>query len=161
AMPRAYVVPRAEAMPEGPRVVRRFRNADAREVVLMPADPLGAGGPRQSFTPADWYVNEADRLVLRVATQAPGLLVVADTWMPGWTATVDGMKAPILRGNHAQRVIPIERAGQHEIELRYKAPGFRAGVIGTSASLLVWTVLMAAAALRRRRSAHARLDHAQ
>src|SRR5262249_54672402 len=161
AMPRAYVAPRAEPARDSARVVRRFRNADPHESVLMPADPLDPRGPRQAFTPAEWCVNEADRLVLRVETRAPGLLVVADTWMPGWTATVDGQKAPVLRGNHAQRVIPIERAGQHEIELRYKAPGFQAGLIGTSASLLIWAALMATVALRRRPSAHAQSDHAR
>ncbi len=36
----------------------------------------------------------------------PGLLVVADSWMPGWTARVDGVPVPILRGNHAQRSDP-------------------------------------------------------
>ena len=78
----------------------------------MTVDPLAglASGPRQPFTAAEWTSNDPDRPALFVTTQAPGLLVVADTWMPGWTATVDGRPAPVLRGNYAQRVDRALRA---------------------------------------------------
>ena len=46
-----------------------------------------------------------------VETQAPGLLVVANTWMPGWTATVDGAPARVYRGNHCQQVVAIRSGG--------------------------------------------------
>ncbi len=56
----------------------------------MPIDPLGPDpSRRQPFTPAEWVSDDPDRVVVRVATEAPGLLVVADTWMPGWTAEVE------------------------------------------------------------------------
>ena len=80
----------------------------------------------------------SDRLVLEVTTKAPGLLVVADTWMPGWTATVDRRAAAILRGNHAQRVIPLPEPGRHEVVLRYEAPGLWRGLAITEMALLGW-----------------------
>ena len=75
-------------------MVARFREGDPREAVLMAADPLGAArAPRQPFTPAKWASTDPDRLVLKVTTGAPGLLVVADTWMPGWPPR--SMAAPL------------------------------------------------------------------
>ena len=41
ALPRAYVVPRAEVVPEEPAVIlSRFRSSDPRAAVLMDHDPL-------------------------------------------------------------------------------------------------------------------------
>jgi hypothetical protein len=149
AMPRAYVVPRAEVAADDSSTVARFREGDPRESVLMPADPLGpCSGPRQAFTPAVWTSTDPDRVVLEVTTEAPGLLVIADTWMPGWSAEVDGRYAPIFRGNRAQRVVPLARPGPHEIVLTYRTPGLRAGLAISSASVVIVVFLLATGYLR-------------
>jgi uncharacterized membrane protein YfhO len=77
-----------------------------------------------------------------VTTEAPGLLVVADSWMPGWTAHVDGLDVPILRANNAQRVIPIYQPGQHTITMDYWPPGFTLGCAITGASILTWGIFL-------------------
>ena len=161
ALPWAYVVPRAEVAPDDASIVTRFRDSDARQSVLMPADPLGTDAThRQPFTPAEWASTDPDRVVLRVSTEAPGLLVVADTWMPGWTAEVDGKPAPVLRGNRAQRVIPLPEPGRHEVVLRYRTPGLSFGIAMTTASALVWTTLLILPPTSRRVRARRVFDQA-
>jgi len=141
AMPRAYVVPRAQVSREGAGIaLARIRFADPRQVVLMTEDPLGAREPRQSYTPAAFTEKAPDHLVMQVETKAPGLLVIADTWLPGWSAQLDGRPAPLLRGNHAQRVVPIEHKGRHEIILRYQSPGWQLGLSLTLVSLTIWII---------------------
>lgn len=153
ALPQAYVVPRALPPGEDESILRRFREVDPRLAVLMPTDPLGPeASPRQPFTPAEWVSTDPDRIVIRVETEAPGLLVVADTWMPGWLAHVDGRPAPVLLGNHAQRVVPLTGAGRHEIILAYHPPGLDLGIALTAASLASWSALMIASATKRRAS---------
>jgi hypothetical protein len=143
ALPRAYVAARAEATPDDAwDVLSQFRDLDPREAVVLPSDPLGALGGRQPFMPARWLSNDPDRVVVEVDTVAPGLLVIADTWMPGWSAKVDGRPAPILRGNHAQRVIPLRRAGRQRIVMSYEAPGLALGFAITFASALGWGVVL-------------------
>ncbi len=157
-LPRAYVVPRAlEVRSDGRFDVGQFHLVDPRLWVLMDVDPLGevVPGPRQRFTPALWTSYDPDRPVLRVATTAPGLLVVADTWMPGWSALVDGLPAPVLRGNHSQRVIPLVSPGRHTIALYYTAPGFLLGCAVTGVSAVVWALFCCVAItdlFRQRRS---------
>jgi len=146
ALPRAYVVPAATVANEPPPfILSLFRELDPRQSVIMDHDPLAAlgTGTRQPFTPAQWASLDPDRPILRVATQAPGLLVVADTWMPGWTARVDGRIVPILRGNVAQRVIPILHPGPHTIAMTYRPPGLVLGILVTSGSLVVLLALAA------------------
>ncbi|SIO60878.1 hypothetical protein SAMN05444166_6559 [Singulisphaera sp. GP187] len=143
-MPRAYVVPRAEPTGEdAASALAGFRAVDPREAVLMSADPLPTG-PRQPFTPAVWGSTDPDRVVIQVTTEAPGLLVVADTWMPGWDAQDNGRPTRILRGNHAQRVIPLTRPGRHEVVLRYEAPGLKRGTAVTLASAVAWVAVVVA-----------------
>jgi hypothetical protein len=144
ALPRAYVVPRAEVIADEPAMIlSRFRSSDPRSAVLMSHDPL-AGLPadrRQSFIPVSWLSHDPDRPMLEVFTEAPGLLVMADTWLPGWSALVDGRPAPIFRGNQAQRVIPLVQSGRHTIILRYSPPGLPLGGFITAISGLVWAVV--------------------
>jgi uncharacterized membrane protein YfhO len=108
-------------------------------------------GDRQPFTPAEWVGDEPGRVLLRVETTAPGLLVVGETWMPGWTARVDGRSAPVLRGNHFQRVVPLPSAGRHEILMEFDPPGWKAGIGITTGAIGVWGVLFLLTFRPRRR----------
>src|SRR5262249_27449355 len=113
ALPRAYVVPRAEVCREDASAVDLFPSVDPRSAVLRSLHPpAAAAGPRQYFGPAIYAARAPDPPLTRVKTGAPGLLVVAAPWMPGWTARLDGELVPIQRGNQAQRVIALRRAGE-------------------------------------------------
>jgi hypothetical protein len=52
------------------------------------------------------------------ASSRGGLVVLTDQWYPGWTATVDGRDAPILRVDTALRGVAVG-PGSHTIEYRY------------------------------------------
>ena len=146
ALPRAYVVPRARVvLEEDPRMLDWFAGTDARHEVTMVRDPfaqLAPAAPRQPFLPATWESTDSDRLTLSVTTHASGLLVVADTWMPGWTATVDGVATRVERGNHAQRVVALPVAGDHQVVLSYHAPGFDLGLRISLMTGAIWITLL-------------------
>ena len=151
-LPRAYVVPTAAIISEDESSPRaRFLDVDPRESVLMNDDPLvhACDRRRQPFTTAEWASLDPDHPVITVTTQGAGLLVVSDTWMPGWTARVDGERTPIYRGNIAQRVIPLWQAGRHTIEMDYVPPGLALGCIVTALSLVSWGLMCVSAESRR------------
>jgi hypothetical protein len=154
AMPRAYVVPRAIPLPDQAGVVLpSLAGLNPRDSVVMKADPLAhlSKVPRQPFTPANWTSADPDRLEFVVDTRAPGLMVIADSWMPGWTATVDSHRAPVLRGNYAQRVIPLPEAGRHVIVMEYRPPGWLVGCAISAVAALVWMAVVIRRALPRSR----------
>ncbi len=151
ALPRAYVVPKAKPAMDEVSILALFPESNPREAVLMRDDPLGPDASnRQPFTPAEWASTDPDRIVLRVATEGPGLLVVAETWMPGWSAEVDGKPQPVLRGNRAQRIIPLPLPGRHEIILTYHPPGLVIGLALTAASALACAALLVVPAVSGR-----------
>jgi hypothetical protein len=135
ALPRAYVVPRAEVAAEGTQLLSRLETVDPRKAVLLSANPLSTAGPRQDFTPASYSATDPDRVVVKVTTEHPGLLVVSDTWLPGWRAWLDGQRVEILRGNHAQRAIALPQPGKHLVVMRFWPPGLSAGLAVTGISV--------------------------
>jgi hypothetical protein len=97
ALPRAFVAPRAEALPE-PEAAARLRDPafDPRALLLLDPGtavaPTGAGGTVDRFGSVGPNAVEA-----RLSGVSGGWLVVTNVDYPGWRATVDGRDAPVQR----------------------------------------------------------------
>lgn len=142
-LPRAYVVPRAVVLEDGPGVPEHFLDHPARESVIVTRDMPPLPQARQPFTPAETLSNDPDRVEVLVTTTGPGFLVVADTWMPGWSAEWNGRPATIYRGNRAQRVVVLPSAGSHRVVMTYTPPGLSLGRTITLAAIVAWVALLA------------------
>jgi hypothetical protein len=79
--------------------------------------------------------SDPDRLVLSADLAAPGLLVIADTYYPGWRAWVDAQETPIYPANLLFRAVHLP-AGTHTVVLRYQPLSLRAGVAVSAAAWL-------------------------
>ncbi len=141
ALPRAYVVPRAEVVATGECSRDRLSRIDPRAAVLLPHDPLARHqGPRQPFRPVHYRADDPDRVVVEATTTAPGLLVVADTWMPGWSAKLDGRPVSLLEGDLAHRVVVLPTAGTHQVVMTYQPPGAALGRAISTFTAFAWTL---------------------
>jgi uncharacterized membrane protein YfhO len=67
-------------------------------------------------------------------------VVLADTFTPDWTATVDGRSAPVWRANVAFRAVPVP-AGRHEVVMRYRPPSALWGMALTAAGIAAAALL--------------------
>ena len=143
-LPRAYVVPRAKILERRPdRSIGWVRDISAREFVMLEeADPLPVG-PRQTYLAAGFRSVNPDHLIVEVETDAPGFLVIANTWDPGWSAIVDGQPSRVWRGNLAQQAVVLTEAGRHRVELRFRPEGFALGFGISAMSLVGWLGLIA------------------
>jgi hypothetical protein len=78
--------------------------------------------PRLRFDPPGATIAcerySANRVRVRVHTPAPGILTLADTWYPGWSVSVNGRPAKLLRVQRVLRAVAVP-AGDHHIEFRY------------------------------------------
>src|SRR4029078_11634450 len=61
-----------------------------------------------------------DEIRLRVNASSRGMVILSETWDPGWTVTVDGNAAQVYRGAFLFRAVVVD-AGEHEVVLRYPA----------------------------------------
>jgi hypothetical protein len=76
---------------------------------------------------------------LRADLERPGLLVLAETWYPGWHATVDGVEAPILRADLTLRAVALP-AGAHEVVFTYHPAWLRPTLVLMGLGLLAGLV---------------------
>ncbi|MFT5686505.1 MAG: hypothetical protein ACI8RZ_007461 [Myxococcota bacterium] len=112
-----------------------------------PAMPATEGAPPppedaiETLTPVT-VTEHSDHLLTLDVTGASGLLVLTDTWDPGWSATIDGAPANVHIANGYQRAIPLPSGAQF-VTLRYWPDGLSAGLLislGSGLLLLVWGV---------------------
>jgi uncharacterized membrane protein YfhO len=68
------------------------------------------------------------------------VVVFAEHPYDGWTATVDGAAAPLLRADYLFTAVAVER-GRHTIARRYFPPLLGAGFLGTLLSALALALL--------------------
>lgn len=60
-------------------------------------------------------------ITLNVKTENSTFAMLQQAWYPGWTATVDGVPAPILQANIAFFGIVLP-AGEHQLRFRFQKP---------------------------------------
>lgn len=112
----------------------------AKEVFLdrepRPA-PVAAG--RRGFVIARIAEDRPERVVVEVASDAAGLLVLTDLHYPGWTAQADGRAAELLRADGFFRAVAVP-AGSHRVVFRYRPVSFYVGAALSLGALL--TILL-------------------
>jgi len=95
---------------------------------LLSATPVG---PSESVAVVE---HRPQRVILRAALERPGLVILADTYYPGWQLTIDGKPAPIYRANRVMRSAAVP-AGQHTLVYTYRPASFHIGATVSVAGL--------------------------
>jgi hypothetical protein len=119
-----------------------------QDTVLVEGTVTAKGGARGRVVQ---MIDEGDRLELAVETDRPTVVLLRDTWTPGWTARVNGQPAPVLRANGLHRAVPVP-AGSTRVVLAYEPPGLATGILIALAALLVLGLFEATAAAHARRA---------
>ena len=78
---------------------------------------------------------EPNRMTLAADLRQTSFVVLSEVFYPGWEAFVDGLPAPIIRGNLVLRAIPVP-AGKHTIDLRFRSKTFLWGLVIGLASMI-------------------------
>jgi hypothetical protein len=136
AVPRVYVVNKAVVESHSTPIFRRFLSAgfNPMEEVILNAE---AGiKPRGALAATAKIVRyEHQRVTIRASLNDEGILVLTDSYYPGWKALVDGREVPIFRANHLFRAVALS-AGEHVVEFRYEPMSFKIGVLVSVATAL-------------------------
>jgi len=116
-----------------------------------PSPPFTKGGLegleepfRGSQNKVEFISESNNRIQLLVKSTEDNLLVLSDTYYPGWKVLVDGKRTKIYRADYTFRAIPLN-AGTHQIEFVYDPMSFKLGAgvtfLGILGCLLIgWAV---------------------
>ncbi len=148
ALPRVFWTGSWEVAPDERVTVPLLAAASGDRAVLPEPPPgLGPGAPQGPVPAADVRVDSGS-LSATVVAPRDGLAVVLDPFFPGWTATLDGRPAALLRADYAFEAVVVP-AGRHALRLEYHS---RLLPIGAAVSLGTLAALLAVLGWRRRRS---------
>jgi hypothetical protein len=125
ALPRAFVVG-AQKRVEDPFAAISSEAFDAGEAALVESGRSegtpGLAGPAQILH------TENDRQVVEIRTTRPGILVVTESWAPGWHAVMGGEELKVERVDYLYRGVRVA-AGTHIVEFTYRPLSWRIGWI--------------------------------
>jgi hypothetical protein len=112
---------------------------------LLPVD--GQAPPDQPSLPpgaepvaVTFVVDLPEQIELIVEAPQAGVLVLADNWMQGWSASVDGAPATLWPAWYTLRGVVVP-AGRHVVRMSYDSPAFRLGLILCGCALIVVALL--------------------
>jgi hypothetical protein len=136
ALPRAFVVHQAEVSAGDEQTIARMRDPafdPAQAVILAGGQPLAGAGT----SPAEITRYTPEEVVVEASTDAPGYLLLTDTFYPGWRASVDGQPAEIVRADVMFRAVRLG-PGRHQVVFRYQPDSVTWGAWISAAALLLW-----------------------
>ncbi|MFL5818258.1 MAG: YfhO family protein [Conexibacter sp.] len=129
---------------------------DPRREATARLDEIDGRPPPTHGRGSAHVVTDTDASVTMSTTLAHrGLVVLGDTWGPGWSVKVDGRPSQALQANAVLRGV-IAPAGTHEIVWRYRVPGLRLGAAVSGAALIALVAWAALAIAGPRRRSHGR-----
>lgn len=146
--PRAFIVHAAAVLADRQAVVDAMAVATSQDLaqraylvaseapgITLPGVPPGGTAEDD----ASFRLDTPDRIVVATRTDRQGLLVLADTYAPGWVAEVDGQPASIVPVDIALRGVSIP-AGEHLVTFSYRPVET---IVGFGVSLLTTFALIA------------------
>jgi len=156
ALPRVFVAPRAIAARSDGEALARVQGAgtDLRRVAVLSATQARAAGPLGAVQQAwaNWLADDTDDSLTTRADGGTGggYLVMDDGWFPGWTATIDGRAAPVLRADYLLRAVRLS-PGRHTVRFVYAPLVYLLGAVVTLATALALLALAVYSLISRRR----------
>jgi hypothetical protein len=137
---RAFLPAEFEVVPDDDEARARLLadDFDPADTVILDRKPdCAVSGEGGTATFTEYTLN---RSALDVQADGPGLLILTDQWYPGWTSSLDGQPAEILRADTLFRAVCVP-AGEHTVTFHFKPTSVRWGmwisVAGWMALILV------------------------
>jgi hypothetical protein len=135
---RAYLVASSRAVSgreEALSVITTEGFDPTREAVIIGEPPEGLPG---GGTPGSAHITRYGRneVVIKVNSVSKALLVLSDTFYPGWIAEVGGVETTVLQANLMQRAVEVP-AGRHTVRFHFRPRSVETGAAVSLSGLVM------------------------
>ncbi|MGQ0722357.1 MAG: hypothetical protein ACT4PE_12415 [Candidatus Eiseniibacteriota bacterium] len=137
ALPRAFLVGEVRVVEEPAALLAAMAAPSFRpDLWAYSAVPIDGPEPLGGVSPGTARVlrHLPERVAVEVQADRPALLVLADSWYPGWKASVAGRERPIHRVDHIFRGVVVGPEDR-EVNFEYRPASFRLGAALSLAGL--------------------------
>jgi len=141
ALPRGYLITRFAVQAEDDVAVRLLTAGwDPRTAVVLDRPPSKTFGLRPHENPGAITRRSygLGQVSFDLVLKHPAILVLSDTYYPGWRAFADGAEVPIYRANIAFRAVFLPSGTRH-LEFVFRPTSI---AVGAAISSIAWTVLI-------------------
>ena len=130
---RAFLAPGSRQFGSVPALLDALGRAGAAELRSTVYLEQGGGGGRVAPpgpVPGEARIDEysPDHVVIGTSAAIPTTVVLTDTYMPGWRASLDGVPASLFPVYRAFRGVRVP-AGRHRVEMFYQPAAARRGAL--------------------------------
>jgi hypothetical protein len=140
--PRAYVVRNTTVEEDPLKVLDRLSSSEfnpKNEVLLEQPISIPLNENLRAQAEITRYTNH--RVTIRATLDNSGVLVLADSFYPGWKVFVDGEERQILRANYFFRGVFLS-PGVHQVVFRYEPASFYYGALISLLTLVVFSLIL-------------------
>lgn len=155
SMPRAFLVPEYRVLPST-EVIDTMQGSGfqpAREAILEESPFIPEKTSNLPATGTAVVISQkTNEVIIETASDHKAILVLTDSFYPGWEAEVDGVESKILTADYVFRAVALPE-GRHTVVFRFKPKSFYYGAAISVLGMviwLVWTLLL----LNRRKAWH-------
>lgn len=110
--------------------------------------PVLSAGPNSQTETAQITGYTTNTVEIQAKLISPALIVLSDSYFPGWEVAIDGKPSQIIRTNCAMRGVFVE-TGAHIIEMEYRPTS---GLVGGIISGMSCLILLVTGILRKHKS---------
>ncbi|HVN82195.1 MAG TPA: YfhO family protein, partial [Terriglobia bacterium] len=148
-LPRAFLVLEAKPSQENFQSFKSFLAVDPNVTRPIPSPStsnpsrptVGEVNVIQSLVQIQRY--DPNQIEMESQSDKAGMLILLDSYFPGWHAFVDGKETQVKNINFVFRGVSL-LSGAHHITLRYQPDSFKYGLRISSVGGFIWTVLFLA-----------------
>lgn len=147
--PRAYLAGRVQQVRDDVEATTLMRQGHDFHSIALVEQPVSLPGSALGPTARATITHfEPERIVVAVESPSPALLVLAEPWFPGWSASVNGATVPCMPANAWMRAVVVPQ-GTSEVVFAFHSTYLARGV----ALSLLGLLAVAGLGLRVRRRA--------
>ncbi len=145
ALPRTWIAFEAIELPDDQIIDWIAANGQSIQNTVILNEPVDGRTNPGVTNPGEVRIveYETNRVALEAVLPEDGWVVLADTFYPGWEASIDGVRTDILRAYGMYRAVWVP-AGEHEITYQYEPAMFYRGAVISMFGLLAIVGLLLA-----------------
>ena len=138
AFPRAFLAKEIVIIKDGNNFEAVFRDNSFRQPLVILDQPTSVIGSGQGKLEIIDY--QAEKVEILVETDEPEMLVLTDTYFPGWQVQVNDETAPLLKANLSLRAVQVPQ-GKSKVVFEYLPLYFKWGKTISLVSFAGWLIL--------------------
>jgi hypothetical protein len=124
SLPRVYLTNRYLIETDPAKIVKLLENNS--RIVVLEKPPSGVIKGQSFNTTNIFYSQGLNKVTVTASSELDTILVLSESYAPGWRVYLDGKEAELLVANFAYRAVVFPQ-GEHKVEYIYSPKSFRIG----------------------------------